>query len=230
MSNRARRISLALGLLLALGLVVGVVSANRLADDDDAATTERPTPAEADPPLSTEPTPESVQTLVFERAFSECASYDVSRLAGKYKVAVETGERRQSRRTGVGAAIRRRRTRWPTAATAVSRASAAARPATRTEPAAPGRRCSQEAGTRRALGFERPQRRLHVDPPRRDKVSDPESVRGGSGRPPRSSATERRNASARRARRRVLSRTRFHRSPRSSHRRRSRSNTPARRD
>ena len=92
MSNRARRIFLALGLLLALGLVVGVVSANRLTDDDDAATTERPTLADAEPPLSTEPTPESVQTLVFERAFSECASYDISRLAGKYNVAVQTEE------------------------------------------------------------------------------------------------------------------------------------------
>ena len=49
-----------------------------------------PLQADAGPPLSTEPTPESVQTLVFERAFGECASYDISRLAGKYKVAVET--------------------------------------------------------------------------------------------------------------------------------------------
>ena len=68
-----------------------------------------PPQADADPPLSTEPTPESVQTLVFERAFSECASYDISRLAGKYNGrGADRGERRQSRRTGVGAAIRRR--------------------------------------------------------------------------------------------------------------------------
>jgi hypothetical protein len=94
MSDRARHIFIALGLLIALGVVVGGVSANRIADDDDTATTAARTALvdDADPPLSTAPTPESVQTLVFERAFSECASYDIPRLAGKYNVSVQTKE------------------------------------------------------------------------------------------------------------------------------------------
>ena len=94
MSDRARHISIALGILIALGLVVGGVSANRIGDGDDTATTEaRTAPVDdTDPPLSTAPTPESLQTLVFERAFSECASYDIARLAGKYNVAVQTEE------------------------------------------------------------------------------------------------------------------------------------------
>ena len=76
-----------------MGLVIGGVSANRIADDDSATTTEAEATGTADgPPLSTLPTPESVQTLVFERAFSECASYDVPSLAGKYNVAVQTKE------------------------------------------------------------------------------------------------------------------------------------------
>ena len=94
MSDRARHISIALGILIALGLVVGGVSANRIGDGDDTATTAaRTAPVDdTDPPLSTAPTPENLQTLVFERAFSECASYDIARLAGKYNVAVQTEE------------------------------------------------------------------------------------------------------------------------------------------
>lgn len=76
---------------MALALVIGGVSANRIADDDPA-TTEVEATGTAGPPLSTLPTPESVQTLVFERAYSECASYDIPRLAGKYNVAVQTKE------------------------------------------------------------------------------------------------------------------------------------------
>lgn len=87
-----RRISIALGLLLALGLVIGVASGNRLSGDGDTATTEATatSPVETEPPLSTLPTPANVQTRVFERALSECASYDVPSLAGKYNVAVKT--------------------------------------------------------------------------------------------------------------------------------------------
>jgi hypothetical protein len=92
-SSRVRRIFIALGLLLALGLLIGVASGDRLSGDDDEAATEAATsPVANEPPLSTLPTPESVQTLVFERAFSECASYDISSLAGKYNVAVKTEE------------------------------------------------------------------------------------------------------------------------------------------
>jgi hypothetical protein len=94
-SSRVRRISIALGLLLALGLVIGVAAGDRLSGDDDTPATEEAattSPTVTGPPLSTLPTPENVQTLVFERAFSECASYDVPSLAGKYNVAVKTQE------------------------------------------------------------------------------------------------------------------------------------------
>ena len=90
MSSRVRRISIALGVLLALGLVVGVGAGNRLVgDDEDATTTEAAaTQVEPDPhPLATGTTPKSVQLLVFERAYSECASTDVALLASKYKAA-----------------------------------------------------------------------------------------------------------------------------------------------
>jgi hypothetical protein len=88
-TDRARRILIGLGLVLAVGLIVGGVSANR-ADDDDTPTATAEESVDTRPPLSTLPTPEAVQTQVFERALSECASYDVARLAGKYNVAVIT--------------------------------------------------------------------------------------------------------------------------------------------
>lgn len=91
MSSRVRRVSIALGLVLALGLLVGVVSANRSTDDDKGtATTEaaETTPVETDPyPLTTLPTPKDVQLLIFERAYSECASTEAELLASKYKAA-----------------------------------------------------------------------------------------------------------------------------------------------
>ena len=92
MSSRVRRISIALGLLLAAGLLVGVVSADRLSGDDDGITTteavETTAPVATDPyPLSTSTTPKDVQLLVFERAYSECASTKPDLLASKYKAA-----------------------------------------------------------------------------------------------------------------------------------------------
>jgi len=95
-SSRVRRISIALGLLLALGLVVGVAAGDRLAGDDgDATTTEAAatTPVEPDPhPLATGTTPKSVQLLVFERAYSECASTEAGLLASKYNIADKSEE------------------------------------------------------------------------------------------------------------------------------------------
>ena len=88
MSSRVRRISIALGLLLALGLVIGVGAGNRLAgDDEDAVTTEAAAlPTEPDPhPLAAGTTPENVQLLVYERAYSECATTEDKLLASKYK-------------------------------------------------------------------------------------------------------------------------------------------------
>lgn len=88
MSSRVRRISIALGLLLALGLVIGVGAGNRIAgDDDEAATTEAAaTPTEPDPhPLSAGTTPANVQLLVYERAYSECSRTEDALLAAKYK-------------------------------------------------------------------------------------------------------------------------------------------------
>ena len=89
MSSRARRISIGLGLLLAAGLLVGVVSANRSSDGDASATTSvASTPVETDPyPLSTLPTPKAVQLAVYERAYSECASTPLALLRSKYKAA-----------------------------------------------------------------------------------------------------------------------------------------------
>ncbi len=89
MSSRVRRISIALGLLLALGVLIGVGSADRLTGDDESATTGAVvTQAEPDPyPLSTGRTPRSVQLSVYERAYSECASTEVELLASKYKAA-----------------------------------------------------------------------------------------------------------------------------------------------
>ncbi len=95
MSSRVRRISIALGVLLALGLVVGVAAGDRLAgEDEDATTTEAATTQVApDPhPLATGTTPKSVQLLVFERAYSECASTEVGLLASKYSVADKSEE------------------------------------------------------------------------------------------------------------------------------------------
>jgi hypothetical protein len=86
-SSRVRRISIALGLLLALGLVIGVASGDRLSGDDGETTTaEAVTPTEPDLyPLATGTTPKNVQLTVYERAYSECASTDDELLASKYK-------------------------------------------------------------------------------------------------------------------------------------------------
>jgi len=77
-----------LGLLLAVGLVVGGVSANR---EDDGSATEPAAitaPVETDAyPLGSSTTPENVQLAVYERAYSECASTDLALLASKYKAA-----------------------------------------------------------------------------------------------------------------------------------------------
>ena len=85
MSSRVRRIAVAAG--LALVLLVGGVSANRLADDDEAGTDAATTAAtEPDPyPLAAGTTPKEVQTAIFERAYSECASNENAALAAKYK-------------------------------------------------------------------------------------------------------------------------------------------------
>ena len=109
MTNRVRRIALGVGLVVALGLVVGAFSADRLTDRADApATTEAATteaaptaPAETDPfPLSTLPTPPDVQTLVFERSYSECSTTEQKLLASKYKAA-------DTSKNGVAAAVGR---------------------------------------------------------------------------------------------------------------------------
>jgi len=90
LSSRVRRILIAVGLLLALGLVVGVAAGDRLSGGDDDGTRTNAvatTPAaETDPyPLATGPTPRAVQDMVFERAYSECATGDPLALAAKYK-------------------------------------------------------------------------------------------------------------------------------------------------
>jgi hypothetical protein len=83
-------------------LLVGGVAANRFSDDEPAGTDAVTTTAtETDPyPLSTGTTPADVQTAVFERAYSECASTELAALAEKYK-ASDTSEE------GVAAAVGR---------------------------------------------------------------------------------------------------------------------------
>lgn len=87
-----RRLALVLGAALVV-LIVGIFAGGSA--DEPEGTTSGPTTtqsAQAEEPLSTLPTPENIQTLVYERAFSECASYDIARLAGKYNVAVKSEE------------------------------------------------------------------------------------------------------------------------------------------
>ena len=91
-ATTTRRLALVLGAALVV-LMVGIFAGSS-ADDEPAGTTSGTTTqsARGEEPLSTLPTPENIQTLVYERAFSECASYDVARLAGKYNVAVKSEE------------------------------------------------------------------------------------------------------------------------------------------
>lgn len=88
-----RRLALVLGAALVV-LIVGIFAGGSA--DEPEGTTSGPTTTQTagggEEPLSTLPTPENIQTLVYERAFSECASYDVARLAGKYNVAVKSEE------------------------------------------------------------------------------------------------------------------------------------------
>ena len=93
-ATTTRRLALVLGAALVV-LIVGIFAGSS-ADDEPDGTTSGPTTTQSaqggEEPLSTLPTPENIQTLVYERAFSECASYDVARLAGKYNVAVKSEE------------------------------------------------------------------------------------------------------------------------------------------
>jgi ABC-type Fe3+-hydroxamate transport system substrate-binding protein len=93
LSSRVRRISIALGILLALGLLIGVASGDRLTGDDESTTTEAVATTTPEPeryPLATGTTPENVQITVYERAYSECASTEDALLASKYKAADTT--------------------------------------------------------------------------------------------------------------------------------------------
>ena len=85
MSSRLVRIAVAVGLVALL--LIGGVAANRLADDEPAATEAGTTvTTETDPyPLSDSTTPEDVQIAIYERSYSECASTELLALAAKYK-------------------------------------------------------------------------------------------------------------------------------------------------
>ena len=88
-ATTTRRIALVLGAGLAVLMIV--IFAGSAADEPEGSTSSGAATTESTPgeePLSTLPTPESVQTMVYERALSECASYNVASLAGKYNVAV----------------------------------------------------------------------------------------------------------------------------------------------
>ena len=101
MSTRLGRIAVAAGIVVLL--LVGGVAADRLGEDDEPAATEaaRTTATETDPyPLSDSTTPKDVQTAIFERAYSECASTELLALAAKYKTSDTSKE-------GVAAAVGR---------------------------------------------------------------------------------------------------------------------------
>ena len=99
MSSRIRWIAVAVG--LAVLLLVGGVSANRLSDDEASPEATATAPVEPDPyPLATGTTPDEIQLLIYERAYSECASTELNALAAKYKAADESPE-------GVAAAVGR---------------------------------------------------------------------------------------------------------------------------
>jgi len=65
--------------------VIGYSSTDSSSEDPVAAP-----PATTTEPIDALPTSETVKNAIFERAFSECASYDVTLLAAKYKVRVKT--------------------------------------------------------------------------------------------------------------------------------------------
>ena len=103
MGNRTRLIFIGLGILLAVVLVVGGVSATRRDDEGESRTTvaAATAPAVPDPyPLGSSPTPENVKISVYERAYSECASTELKLLASKYKV-------EDTSKAGVAAAVGR---------------------------------------------------------------------------------------------------------------------------
>jgi hypothetical protein len=78
----------ALGVVV-VGILVGGVAANRVADEPEqrAATTAPADVADELYPLASGPTADEIQLVVFERAYSECATYDLAGLASKYNVA-----------------------------------------------------------------------------------------------------------------------------------------------
>ncbi|HSA52621.1 MAG TPA: hypothetical protein VLH10_21255 [Yinghuangia sp.] len=90
MRTQLARIAVALGLALgAVILLVGGVPDTRTDEPEHVATS---VAAAADPyPLAEGPTADEVQLVVFERAYSECASADLGLLASKYKAAKRSG-------------------------------------------------------------------------------------------------------------------------------------------
>lgn len=75
---------------LAVVLIVGV--SDESPGPAVQATTTAETATTAAEALSPLPSPPAITNIVFERAFSECATYDAVRLAGKYKVADRSEE------------------------------------------------------------------------------------------------------------------------------------------
>jgi hypothetical protein len=105
MRNRLGRTAVALGLaLVAVVLLVGGVAETR-ADDpqggEAAAPAAQAAPVADDPyPLATGSTADETQLVIFERAYSECASTEMKLLASKYKAADKS-------KSGVAAAVGR---------------------------------------------------------------------------------------------------------------------------
>lgn len=97
--TRNRRAAIGIALVLVL-LLVGISAGGSFNGGSEDEDTTAPGTTVVPVTLSTLPTPEAVQTQVFERAFSECASTDIESLRGKYRIA-----RRSEEQVAIGVGI-----------------------------------------------------------------------------------------------------------------------------
>lgn len=93
MKKNTRGLALLAAVALATALLlIGISSSSDDPSAETAPPTTTATQTEVEVPLPAGPTPPNVKTAIFERSFSECASYSAARLAAKYKVASTSRE------------------------------------------------------------------------------------------------------------------------------------------
>lgn len=72
-------------------LVAGALGAGCSSSSEEARqTTTSAADTSARPPIGPGPTSQNVKLVIYERALSECATYSLADLAGKYKAATKT--------------------------------------------------------------------------------------------------------------------------------------------